>query len=223
MDPVFQLALATAVFVATHFVTSTPLRGRLAGAVGERAYLGLYSLVALVAIVWMVIAYRHAPVEPLWTGSRALPVIVMPIAFVLLITGYFRNPSAVMQGGLLKSPDPARGIIRVTRHPVMWAIMLWSAAHVLARGDLKSVLFFGGFFVVAAGGTVLQDLRKARTLGEDWARFAAVSSNVPFLAILQGRNRLALGEIGWAKPLLGLVLFFALLTLHPWLFGARPY
>ncbi len=223
MDPMTQLALATLIFLVTHFVTSTPLRGKLAGRFGEGPYLGLYSLVAIVALVWMVIAYNNAPLEPLWGATRWLPVVVMPFALVLLVTGYFRNPAAVMQGGLLKSPDPARGIIRVTRHPVMWAIMLWAGAHLLARGDVKSVLFFGGLFVVAGGGTILQDLRKARTLGEDWARFTAVSSNVPFLAILQGRNTLRLGEIGWVKPLAGIAAYVILLYAHDWLFGARPY
>jgi len=223
MDPMTQLALATLVFIATHFVTSTPLRGKLVGKLGEGPYAGLYSLVALAAIVWMVIAYGEAPLERLWGATRWLPVIVMPFAFVLLATGYFRNPSAVMQGGLLKNPDPARGIIRVTRHPVMWAIMLWSGAHLLARGDLKSVVFFGGFLVVAGSGTILQDLRKARSLGEDWARFSAVSSNLPFVAILQGRNTLRFAEIGWVKPLLGLAAYGILLYAHAWLFGARPY
>jgi uncharacterized membrane protein len=223
MDPMTQLALATLVFIATHFVTSTPLRGKLVGKLGEGPYAGLYSLVALLAIVWMVIAYISAPLEPLWGATRWLPVVAMPFALVLLTTGYFRSPASVMRGRLLKDPEPARGIIRVTRHPVMWAIMLWAGAHLLARGDVKSVLFFGGFFVVAGGGTILQDLRKARTLGEDWARFTAVSSNVPFLAILQGRNTLRLGEIGWAMPLAGVALYVALLFGHAWLFGARPY
>jgi uncharacterized membrane protein len=62
-----------------------------------------------------------------------------------------------------------------------------------------------------------------------WAReaktppFAAVTSNIPFVAIAQGRNRIVWCEIGWAKPLIGLALFFAFFFLHPWLFGARPY
>ena len=223
MDAMTHLALAALAFMVTHFVTSTPLRGVLAGKLGEGRYLGLYSLVAVLALVWMVIAYGKAPLEPLWGATRWLPIVTMPFALVLLATGYFRNPAAVMQGGLLKNPDPARGIIRVTRHPVMWAIMLWSGAHLLARGDVKSVLFFGSFFVIAGAGTILQDLRKARTLGEDWARFSAVSSNVPFLAILQGRNTLRAGEIGWAKPLAGIALYAILLYAHEWLFGARPY
>ena len=215
------LVAATAFFLATHFMTSTPLRPVLVKALGEWPYRGLYSLVALGALVWMSWAYASAPREPLWTGLRFLPVIVVPFAFVLLVCGYWRNPTMVGADKLLKSADPARGVIRITRHPLMWALMLWSAAHIVARGDLKSIVFFGGFFILAALGTILMDARKKSN--PDWARFAAVTSNVPFVAVAQGRNRIVWREIGWLRPLIGLGLFAAFFAAHGWLFGARPF
>jgi uncharacterized membrane protein len=224
MDPLAQLVLATAAFVVTHFASSTPLRGAVAGAFGEKAWLGLYSLAAFATIAWMAWAYGRAPSQPLWPGLRLLPLAVMPVALLLLVGGLMtRNPSAIMQERALKSAEPARGMIRVTRHPVMWAIALWAAVHILARGDLASFVFFGGFLIVAALGTVLIDARKARTLGEDWTRFAAVTSSVPFGAIVAGRNRFVPAEIGWRVPVLALVAFVALLLAHTPLFGARPY
>jgi uncharacterized membrane protein len=105
----------------------------------------------------------------------------------------------------------------------MWGIVLWGVAHVLARGDLASLLFFGGFTVLAALGTVLIDIRKAATLGEDWKRFAAVTSNLPFAAIAGGRNRFPFGEIGWKRIAAALVVYVLLFFVHPYLFGARPY
>ena len=48
------LVVATAAFLLTHFVTSTPLRTKLVGALGQGPYLGVYSLVALVTLVWMI-------------------------------------------------------------------------------------------------------------------------------------------------------------------------
>jgi uncharacterized membrane protein len=57
----------------------------------------------------------------------------------------------------------------------MWAIALWAAAHILARGDLASSIFFGGFLAVALLGTVLIDARKRAAFGADWRRFAAVT------------------------------------------------
>lgn len=215
------LYAATALFLLTHFVPSTPLRGALVGAMGERRYRGLYVLVAFVTIGWMIRAWSQAPVEPLWNGLRHVPIAVMPFAFVLLACGLGRNPTAVGGEQLLDSDEPARGAVRVTRHPVMWAFMLWSGAHVAANGDLKSLVFFGAFFFLAGAGTLAIDRRKRASPG--WHRFAAVTSNVPFVAIAQGRNRVAWSEIGWRRPLAGLALFGIVLAAHPWLFGARPY
>jgi uncharacterized membrane protein len=217
-----HLVAATAAFLLTHFVSSTPLRGAAVAAIGEWPWRGLYSLVAFATLGWMIWAYGQAPRDALlWTPLRHLPSLLVPLAFVLLACGYARNPTAVGQERLLRSEDPARGIIRITRHPVMWALMLWSAAHIAARADLKSIVFFGGFFILAGLGTVLMDSRKKSN--PDWPRFAAVTSNVPFVAIAQGRNRVVWREIGWLKPAIGVAAFFAFFFLHPWLFGARPY
>jgi len=219
-----QLLLACAVFLATHVVPSTPLRGVLIKTTGQGVYTGLYSLIAFATIGWMSWAYVRAPVELLWQGPRWLPAVVMPISFILLACGLFaRNPTIVGADKLLQSADPARGMIRVTRHPIMWSILLWALAHVAVRGDLKSLIFFGSFALLAGVGTLLMDRRKQQTLGGDWARFAAVTSNIPFAAILQGRNRFDAAEIGWRNPAIGLALTILFLQAHAWLFAARPY
>jgi len=211
------LVVATAVFILTHMVTSTPLRARLVGSMGEGPYRGLYSLAAFATLGLMIWAYVRTPPEPLWEGMRSVPLIVMPVALILIAGGFGRNPTMVGAERLLQDSDPARGVIRITRHPIMWGIMLWAAAHILARGELKALVFFGGFVLLAALGTVLMDRRKKAN--PDWSHFAAATSNVPFVAIAQGRNRIDWREIGWQRPLIGLVLFGALLLAHPWLFG----
>ena len=216
-----QLALATLAFLATHFVSSTPLRPALVRAMGEWPYRGAYSLVALATFAWMCMAYAAAPREVLWPGLRMLPALLMPFAFILVACGYWRNPTMVGADKLLRSDDPARGMIRVTRHPIMWGILLWAGAHLLARGDLKSVIFFGSLAALAGLGPVLLDRRKSAMA--EWPRFAAATSHVPFVAIAQGRNRIVWREIGWLRPLAGLAAFAAFFYLHPWLFGARPY
>ena len=207
------LVIATLVFLATHFVTSTPLRPVLVSKLGEWPYRGVYSVVALITLVWMIWAYRVAPPEPLWNGAREIAFVLMPIAFILLACGYWRNPTMVGADKLLKSEDPARGVIRITRHPIMWGIMLWAAAHMVARGDLKSLVFFGAFLVLAAVGTLAMDARKKTN--PDWPRFAAVTSHIPFVALAQGRNRIVWREIGWLRPAIGLAVFFAVLLVHP--------
>jgi uncharacterized membrane protein len=224
MDPIAHLILAAAVFLGIHFVPSSPARPALVKALGEGVYTLVFSLASLALIVWLVYAYNQAPQTPLWPGLRFLPAAVMPFAFVLVACGVLsRNPTAVAQGRLLADSEPARGIIRVTRHPVMWGIMLWSGAHLLARGELAATIFFGGFLVLAAWGTRLQDARKAKTHGEDWKRFAALTSNLPFAAIAQGRNRFVWSEIGLVRVVFGLLLYGGVFHLHATLFGPRPY
>jgi len=224
VDNTLTLILATLVFLGIHVLPSTPLRTLAVQALGERGYLGLFSLASLAGLAWMSMAYGRAPFEGLWPGLRLVPIAVLPLAFALLACGLLAsNPTVLGQAGVLKREDPARGILRITRHPVMWAIILWAAAHILAIGSLQAVVFFGGLLLLAAAGTTLQDARKAKLLGEDWKRFAALTSNVPFLAIAQGRNRIAWREIGWSKPAMGIALFAVLLYFHAWLFGVRPY
>ena len=226
MSPIVQLVLACTVFLATHFISSTPLRAWLIASTGGKIYLGLYSLAAIAALGWMISAYYHAPYAVLWyvPALRYVPLVMMPLALILITCGVLtRNPTAVGQERLLDTGNAGRGILRITRHPVMWGVAMWAAAHVMARGDAASALFFGTFVVLALCGTVMSDRRKARALGERWQRFAASTSHLPFAAIVGGRSAFTPTEIGWAKPALGLALYVALLFLHPALFGARPY
>ncbi len=226
MEPMGLLVLATVVFIATHFVPSTPLRPGLVAMLGEKGYLGLYTLVALATLGWMIWAYVRAPYERVWVGDefKVWALVLMPVALVCVVAGGMtRNPSAVRQEAALATMGDARGILRITRHPIQWGIALWALLHLVARGDTASLVFFGGFALLAVLGSVLIDARKNRTLGADWQRFASATSNFPFAAIVQGRNQFRFDEIGWKKVSIGLAVYLALLLAHPWLFGARPY
>jgi uncharacterized membrane protein len=168
MEPMGLLVLATAVFVATHFVPSTPLRPWLVAGLGERAYLGVYSIVALAALGWMIYAFSKAPYEGVWVGDefKVWALMLMPFALISVIAGGMtRNPSAVRQESALATMGEPRGILRVTRHPIQWGIALWALLHLIARGDAASLVFFGGFALLSILGTLLIDARKNRTLG----------------------------------------------------------
>lgn len=214
------LVAATAAFLVTHLVSGTSIRPRLVAALGEWPYRGLYSLAAFATLGAMIWAYIGAAGEPLWPPLRLVSLLVMPLAFVLVACGYFRNPTMVGADGLLKSEEPARGVIRITRHPIMWGVMLWAGAHVLARGDEKALVFFGGLFLVAFLGTLSMDRRKRAN--PDFVRFVTVTSHLPFLAIAQGRNHLVWREIGWLRPTIGVVAFAIVLAAHRVLFGVSP-
>jgi uncharacterized membrane protein len=222
-----ELIAAAAFLLASHFgISSTGLRPWLVGRLGERAYLGLYSLIALAALVWLIAAYARAPYVELWPTARWLawlPLLVMPLALVLAVSGLSApNPTAVGAPDTLAQAEPVRGIFRITRHPFMWAVGLWAIAHLVASGDLAGLVLFATLGGLALVGTGLIDRKHAARGGADWQRFAAASSNLPFAAIRAGRQHLVLSEIGWWRIALALVLYLVLLALHPWLFGASP-
>jgi uncharacterized membrane protein len=206
-------------------LSSTRLRGSLRDQIGEPGFLVIFSLTGLVTFAWFVVAYLHAPVvrvwrPPLWT--HWVPVALMPLASLLLVGGYSTpNPTAVGMERRARADDPAPGILRVTRHPVMWALGLWGLAHLAANGDLASMWFFGVVAALALGGTVLIDRKKRLALGSNWPRFASVTSNFPFVALAAGRTRLRWRDIGVLRPLAALLLYTVLFLAHP-IFAGVP-
>jgi uncharacterized membrane protein len=219
-----SLFLAGSIFLGSHvLISSTPLRGSLRDSLGEGGYLGLYSGLAAATLGWFVTAFIRAPLiiiwmPPLWT--HFVPLALMPIAAVLLVAGLTtRNPTAVGQERRAREDDPAPGILRITRHPVMWSFGLWGLSHLAANGDAAGMIFFGLLTLLALGGTVLIDRRKRLALGTDWSRLAEVTSNLPFAAILAGRSRLSLREVGVAPVLAGLLLYGVLFLAHSYIAG----
>ena len=96
----------------------------------------------------------------------------------------------------------------------MWAIGLWALSHLIANGDLRSLLFFGAFAGLSLGGTVLIDRKKQLALGSNWPRLAEVTSNLPFAALLAGRTGLRWREIGFLRIAAGLLLYAVLYRGH---------
>jgi uncharacterized membrane protein len=223
-----EVALAGLFLLSSHFgLSSTPLRGILVARLGEGPYLGLYSLLSLVAIVWLALAYGAAPHVPLWDPApwqAWVPLLVVPVALFLVVAGLSTsNPTAVRQDRLLKEDgEPARGILRVTRNPFLWGVGMWALAHMVPNGDVAALILFGTLALLALLGSVLIDVKLARRLGPYWTRYARQTSNIPFGAILAGRQRFTWKEIGLWRVGLTLVLYAALLHLHRPLFGVSP-
>ena len=225
MDKGFlSLVIAGIAFCGSHvLLSSTRLRGSLRDQLGERGFLAVYSLTSLAVFAWFVAAYATAPTIVLWPRQRwtaLVPVSVMPLATILLVAGYStRNPTAVGMERSARADDPAPGILSVTRHPVMWAIGLWALSHLIANGDLSSLLFFGALAALALGGTVLIDRKKQLALGSNWPRLAQVTSNLPVAALLAGRTKLRWREIGVLRIAAGLLLYAVLYLAHPIITG----
>lgn len=222
-----SLLMAAIFFDGIHFMISgSGLRGRIVGEIGERAFRAVFSLMSLLGIVWLPRAYGRAEYIHLWgelQALRPLALIVMLIAFFFVVLAFTTpNPTAVGGEALLAEKEPAKGIQRVTRHPFLWGVALWSLTHLGLNGDLASLIFFGALLVLALGGPLSIDRKRKKACGEAWDRFASVSSNVPFMAILEGRNSLKIGELGWWRVVLAVVLYGFFLHIHRSLFGVSP-
>jgi len=225
MSPLQQLALVAGIWVALHvLIAGSPLRRMIAGKIGEGGFAGLVSLAGLVALVW---SYRLVAVAgvnaDVWLTPRALlwaPMLIMPVALVLFVGSVtVASPTSVGAEALLQWPEPAVGVLRITRHPMLWAFALWGLAHTLANSDLASLILFAAIFVPALLGMASIDRKRARRDPENWARFTAATSVVLFAAIAAGRNRLVWREIGVWRVALGLGVFAALLHFHRGIIG----
>lgn len=224
----FEVLLAGSLLLITHFgISSTSARDVLAGKLGETAYQGLYSLLSLVLIVLLVLAFNSASrIDYVWAINPDLywiAKLTMPIAFVFMAGAFTSpNPTQVGMEDKMADPEPARGLIRITRHPFMWAVIIFAVGHIAANGDAVAIAFFSVFLLLAGIGTILIDAKKARRQADAWPAFAAVTSNVPFAAIVGGRNRLVLSEI-WLPVVIGLVLYVAVFWGHAWLSGVEIF
>lgn len=220
------LVLAMLGFLGSHYALSHPaLRPRAVAALGPQGFMIVYSVVALATLVATIWAYRHAPFVPLWDLGHArfwITMIAMIAASVLFVAGISQNNPASFMGGLEPAADdPAPGILKVTRHPVMWSFGLWALAHLAANGHLAALVLFGGLALEALLGTRRIDAKRLRRDPVTYGRFLAATSNLPFAAIIAGRQRLGtmLPEVGALRIGAGLLLYALLVFAHPWLAG----
>lgn len=223
-----NLLAAAAFFVLLHLLVSgTRVRDALTGAVGQGPYMGLFSLASIVGLAWLIFAFSAARGDPgnaaYWQATpltRHIQLVLQLVAVLLVVPGLTTpNPTSVRQEGALERPDVIKGMLRITRHPFLWGVAIWAAGHLLVNGDQASLVLFGSMLVLALFGTSSIDAKRRRALGATWESFAAQTSNVPFAAILSGRQSLNLAEIGWWRILLALAVWAALAWGHPYMFG----
>lgn len=136
-------------FVGVHLITAIrPVRSTIINIIGENPYKGIYSLMSLAGVVIMVMAMDKIEFQALYQppaiANKLAPTLMLP-AFILLVASFLPT-----------------NIKRFTRHPMLWAFTLWSAAHLIANGDLASVMLFGTFGAYAIFGMIAQNARGAK-------------------------------------------------------------
>jgi uncharacterized membrane protein len=204
MSGLGMLALASAVFVGSHFLLSHPLRALLVSKIGEQAFTGLYTLVALATFGWMIWANPEASAEsyPLWDAGRwgfVVATILMWLGSVLFMGSLRRNPAFPRPGKTIEEIDDPNGVYAITRHPMMWGFALWAATHAIVNPTQASLTLSAAIALLALVGAALQDAKKARLLGPVWREWTAKTSFVPYGRGLRSADGFALvtGTIVW--------------------------
>src|SRR3546814_12840930 len=71
-------------------------------------------------------------VAPPWFWDVA--TLLMLFASVLLAGSLRGNPAAVNPKGRIDLPDRPHGVYAITRHPMMWAFIIWALVHMALWG-----------------------------------------------------------------------------------------
>ena len=200
-----SLAIALALFIGIHMMPGVPgLRRTLRGAIGKLAYRVLFTLISIGAAVWIVFAHMDAPYTELWAApswTRLIPLAMMPLVLIL-----FAGASTP-------------GMQKVTRHPQLWALLLWAGSHIPINGDAASVMMFGALALFALIDQPLIDARIRREEPERWVEKFAATSAIPFVAALRGKGWPSLKEIGYVRIVAALVLYLVILFAHEHVIG----
>lgn len=181
------LIIGIAVFLGIHLLPAFPhLRAGLIGRLGETGYKIAFAVSSIAAFALLVWGFATAPVVQVWSPppwTRWVAIVLMLPAFIFLVAAYV----------------PGR-IKEKLKHPFLVAIKTWALAHLIANGDLASIILFGSFLAYAVLDRISLKGRKPTELIESAAQGDA-------------RNDLI-------AVVLGVVLYVAFLVwLHPLLIG----
>jgi uncharacterized membrane protein len=126
------LVAGVALFAVVHLFPSVApaARGRLAERLGENLYKGLFAIDLVIALALIVYGWKTAIVQPLY----APPLLGSPAVTVLVFIAFYLFAAA-------NAPGNAK---RIIRHPMLTGTVVWAAAHLLANGENRSVVLFGG-------------------------------------------------------------------------------
>src|SRR3954467_3054242 len=126
-------------FLGAHTLTmQRELRAKVIAATGEGGYKIGYSLVSAVGlalIVWGFARYRATGWIDVWyppVATRHIAAALMLPAVILVVASYIRGR-----------------IYTTLKHPMLAGVKLWAAAHLLANGDLGSIILFASFLAWA--------------------------------------------------------------------------
>ena len=222
-----QFWFALLIFIGSHAISRMPLRDYIIRSVGKKTYFMAYSVFSFITLSWLIYAAVQAPRLVLWPWVHGLywvPNLLMPLASILLISGFLiPNPLSLVPR--LHNFNPARPpmVVAVTRHPILWGFFLWSASHIFPNGEFPLAFMFLIFALLAIAGTKMIDKKNQRILGMlEWQRISAYTSNIPFNSIFFWRGQFSFGVHDLTGILGGVLFYIIFFHLHRTLFAIMP-
>ncbi len=182
------LVLGVALWSGVHLIPSLglSLKAGLVQKLGENGYKGVFSVLMIAAIILMVVGWRATdPITlydpPCWAGSST--ALLMFNAFVFFVAAY--HPTRLKQ---------------IIRHPQLTGMLLWAIAHLIANGDSRSLILFGGL-----GLWSLIEIRMINAREGTWVKPDAPSIFIELRGLV-----------------ISVIIFAAVLFLHPYFAGVSP-
>ncbi len=216
-----QFLLALVIFLLAHSLpAATGLRAIAIGRFGKSGYITAYSIVSIALLGWLIWSALQAPYFALWHSSSetSLVAIIAMLPASLIATAALLRPNSLSIAFVSRHILPGNGLTAFLRHPLLWALFLWSLSHVVANGDVVSLLLFGGLAVFSLAGMKIMERRAQRNLSTDDFNAAKSLTTTPFAARMYNNlDRFMLLELA-----AGLVIYNVLLHAHQPVIGVDP-
>lgn len=130
----------------------------------------------------------------------------MLLALVTIVMGALvKTPTAVMSERVLDYE--VSGLLKITRHSILWSVLLFVRALLLANRDYASILFFGTFVLLSFFGMLSIDQGRRQKSAPKWQIFMDKTSMVSFAALLRGLLRFRLADINWLSSIVDFALY----------------
>ncbi|NVO16546.1 MAG: NnrU family protein [Rhodoplanes sp.] len=194
------LVLGLALFIGAHVVVSLrDRRAALVARLGEWPYKGLISLVSLAGILLIAWGFAEYRDDGQWIELYDPPTWTRHLAALLIWPAVIMVTAAYIPGN----------IKRTLKHPMLTGVKLWAVAHLIANGDIGSVILFGSILAWAVYDRITLKRRSdpgAPPIPVGGRRndiLAVVVGTILYLALAFVFHPLVIGRAVFGSPALG--------------------
>ncbi|PIE16741.1 MAG: NnrU family protein [Rhodobacterales bacterium] len=209
------LAALLAFFLSHQIPVRPAVKTRIVAMIGHRGFGMAYSALSVAILTWVIVAAGRAPYIELWGWEpwmNYVPLLGMFVAIQILALS-IGTPNRLSFGGWQNERyDPQHpGIIGWVRHPLLVALFLWAAAHMVPNGNLAHLIVFGLFAGFTLMGQKIIDRRSKRVLGlQQWQ------------ALTDTKREIRLTRTGMIRMVIGVLVYLTILHSHEFFIGVPP-